>query len=161
MRTAAGRAYGITQISLGQVAVLKPPRTTEKIVNMCVVLRSMRKEVTAVDSEDKTYHLPVDAKGFDGEQYTIHSRLYETARGKELAIQSASGSDLFALIDQLSLQLRQDLGVGEHRIEGTIDLPVSERLTASVPAFRQAMRGVHAFWRNDIFSARSPRTFLR
>ncbi|MFH1845834.1 MAG: multiheme c-type cytochrome [bacterium] len=27
--------------------------------------------VTATDSEDKTYHLPVDAKGFDGEEYTI------------------------------------------------------------------------------------------
>ncbi len=28
-------------------------------------------DVTATDSEGKTYHLPVDTKGFDGEEYTI------------------------------------------------------------------------------------------
>jgi tetratricopeptide (TPR) repeat protein len=90
----------------------------------------------------------------DGERYTIHSRLYETARGKELATRSVEGSDLFALIDQLSLQLRQDIGLGAQHIEGTIDLPVSERMTESVHAFGLVMRGVQAFsGRNDIFSA--------
>lgn len=89
---------------------------------------------------------------WDGEQYTIRSRLYETARGRELATRSAEGSDLFALIDQLSVQLRQDIGLGAQHIERTVDLPVSERITASVHAFGLAMRGVHALSRNDIVS---------
>lgn len=89
----------------------------------------------------------------DGDDYTIDARLYETARGKELATRSVEGSDLFDLIDQLSVQLREDLGVGEQQIAGSVDLPVSERLTASAPAFRLACRGWRAFWRNDILSS--------
>jgi tetratricopeptide (TPR) repeat protein len=90
---------------------------------------------------------------WDGERYTIYSRLYETARGKELATRSVTGNDLFALIDSLSVQLRREMGVAEQHIEGTVDLPVSERLTASIPAFRLATRGLGAAGQNDIPTA--------
>ncbi|MBN2282089.1 MAG: hypothetical protein JXQ65_16015 [Candidatus Marinimicrobia bacterium] len=40
-------------------------------------------DVTAVDEEGKTYHLPVDPKGFDGEEYTIAS---EELAYKDMAI---------------------------------------------------------------------------
>jgi hypothetical protein len=42
-----------------------------KVPSGSVEDRIMWLHVTAVDSEGRTWHLPVDAKGFDGEEYTI------------------------------------------------------------------------------------------
>ncbi|MBR9978131.1 MAG: hypothetical protein KFH87_08590 [Bacteroidetes bacterium] len=44
-----------------------------KIPTGSVEERQLWLTVTAVDAEGKSYHLPVDKKGFDGEEYTISS----------------------------------------------------------------------------------------
>ncbi|MDX9759282.1 MAG: multiheme c-type cytochrome [Bacteroidota bacterium] len=44
-----------------------------KIPSGSVEERQLWLTVTAIDAHGKTYHLPVDAKGFDGEEFTISS----------------------------------------------------------------------------------------
>src|SRR5438093_13383338 len=52
MMTAAGAAYGSIQATFDHVAVLKPPRITEKTVSVLEVFCSIRNEVNAVASEE-------------------------------------------------------------------------------------------------------------
>jgi len=69
-------------------------------------------------------------------QLAVTTYLYETRRGKLIEERAFSGDDLFALVDQLSVQLRRDLGLPTQAIEEAKDLPVSELLTSSIPAYR-------------------------
>lgn len=72
----------------------------------------------------------------DSGQLVVTTRLYETRRGKLIQERTFSGDDPFTLADEVSVQLRRDLGVPTQVIEEARDLPVSELLTASKPAFR-------------------------
>ena len=86
-------------------------------------------------------------------QYTLEYQLYETRRAKQLVHQSFSGTDLFTLIDQMSEQLRRDLNVPAYRIEESTDLPVSELMTSSIPAFKQTALGFHVAAKSDLARA--------
>jgi len=81
----------------------------------------------------------------DATGYTLEYELYETRRAKSLARQSFSGTDLFALVDQMSEQLRRDLDIPAYRIEESTDLSVSELTTTSIPAFRSMSLAMHSF----------------
>jgi len=62
--------------------------------------------------------------------------LYRTADMKLMARGDVVKTDLFAAIDQLSLQLRRDLEIPSGHLEKTPDLPIGEILTRSLPAAR-------------------------
>jgi tetratricopeptide (TPR) repeat protein/TolB-like protein len=64
-------------------------------------------------------------------QFIIHTELFETERGKLLAERTFSGEDIFALIDEITVTLKQDLEIPENHIESTQDLPVAKILTSS------------------------------
>ncbi|MCK4677625.1 MAG: tetratricopeptide repeat protein [Bacteroidales bacterium] len=64
-------------------------------------------------------------------QFIIYTKLFETERGKLLAERTFSGEDIFALIDEITVTLKQDLEIPENHIESTQDLPVAEILTSS------------------------------
>jgi hypothetical protein len=63
------------EIEWGEAAVIKVQlfnaKAGHKIPTGSVEDRIVWLHVTATDSEGKTYHLPVDEKGFEGEEYTI------------------------------------------------------------------------------------------
>jgi tetratricopeptide (TPR) repeat protein len=78
----------------------------------------------------------------DGE-LSVSVSLYETRRQRPIAEHTYVGSDALRLVDQMSVQLRRDLGVPERQIEETTDLPVSGIISESPDAFR------HISWALD------------
>ncbi|MGD2123945.1 MAG: tetratricopeptide repeat protein [Gemmatimonadota bacterium] len=83
--------------------------------------------------------------------------LYDARRGGLLEERTFDGEDVFALADEISLQLRQDLGVPELGGEEDQDLPVSELLTDSPEAYRcyvEASEGIYV--RRDFAGAAIP-----
>lgn len=80
----------------------------------------------------------------------FESELYETRRGKLLNRRTFAGQNPFELVDQLSEQLRRDLGVPEYRLEESPDLPVAELLTSSLSAFEDASLAFHMAAGNEM-----------
>lgn len=70
--------------------------------------------------------------------------LYDVRRGKLIQERTFTGSDLFRLVDEISVQLKRDLGVPEQHIEEGRDLPFADLATNSVTAFRSFVEGVRA-----------------
>jgi tetratricopeptide (TPR) repeat protein len=83
----------------------------------------------------------------------VESELYDAPRGRLVARHAFSGNDPFELADQMSDQLKRDLGLPALQIEEAQDLPASEILTHSVSAFRQFALGWRAFLASDIDAA--------
>jgi tetratricopeptide (TPR) repeat protein len=83
----------------------------------------------------------------------VESELYDASRGRLVARHTFSGNDPFELADQMSDQLKRDLGLPTLQIEEAQDLPASEILTNSVSAFRQYALGSTAFAGSDIDAA--------
>ena len=75
--------------------------------------------------------------------FSIKTTLYETQRGKPIAENSLAGSDIFQLVDSMSVQLMQDLKIPAYYLDKTEDLPVSEQLTNSIPALRSFISGIY------------------
>jgi len=86
--------------------------------------------------------------------YVIETFLHETKRGKLITRNTFTGTDIFRLADEISLQLKYDLEIPTHHIEEVKDLPVSELATHSVPALKAYMVGLKAsMFHNDYQSA--------
>ena len=83
----------------------------------------------------------------------VESELYDAPRGKLVARHTFEGRDPFELADQMSDQLKRDLGLPTLQIEEAQDLPASEILTQSVSALRQYALGLKAFLASDIDAA--------
>ncbi len=67
--------------------------------------------------------------------FKIRLDLYETTRIKRLARHEYQGADLFGLIDQMTEQLKKDLGIPTSYLERVIDIPVNEVLTDSLASY--------------------------
>ena len=83
----------------------------------------------------------------------VESELYDGPRGRLVARHTFSGADPFELADQMSDQLKRDLGLPTLQIEDAQDLPASEILTSSVGAFRQYALGRTAALGSDFDAA--------
>ena len=80
--------------------------------------------------------------------------LYDARRGRLIQEHTFSGTDVFVLADEISLQLREDLEVPEMSGETAQDLPVSELITASSSAYRHYVEAVEGVWvRRDFVGA--------
>jgi len=77
--------------------------------------------------------------------YTIQTILYNTSNAKVLNQRTFKGKDLFNLIDEVTTQLKYDLKIPPALIEKTADLPVSEILTHSLPAFKMYCLGITGY----------------
>jgi tetratricopeptide (TPR) repeat protein len=89
-------------------------------------------------------HVPMFVSGTyrtnaDGLSVTV--RVFDTGRGRLVAEHTLAGSDLFEIVDSISVQLKRDLGVPAQYIEETEDLPVAEIVTSSMASFEHLMRG--------------------
>ncbi|MFB3132287.1 MAG: tetratricopeptide repeat protein, partial [Rhodothermales bacterium] len=78
------------------------------------------------------------------DRYRIETRLHRVKNGKVVAEHTVEGSDLLALIDEIAAQLKEDLEIPQKHIEETIDLPLAEVMTASLPALRAYVLAGHA-----------------
>jgi tetratricopeptide (TPR) repeat protein len=97
-----------------------------------------------------TYFLAGEIDG-SADQIVVRTRLYETQRGRLIQEREFSGSDLFELIDEMSLQLKNDLEMPAQQIEESRDLPVSEVLSGSQGAYRSLIAGNRAMSHNNDF----------
>ncbi|KPK83297.1 MAG: hypothetical protein AMS25_00045 [Gemmatimonas sp. SM23_52] len=75
------------------------------------------------------------------DEFAVTASLYETRRQRLLAENTFVGSDVLDLVDQISVQLRQDLGISDRHIEETSDLRIADILTDSPEAFRLQVVG--------------------
>jgi len=82
----------------------------------------------------------------------VESELYDAVRGRLAARHTFIGNDPFELADQMSDQLKRDLGLPTLQIEEAPDLPATELMTHSVGAFRQAVLGLKAVFFSDFDS---------
>lgn len=85
-----------------------------------------------------------------GEDWSLTTVLHDTRTSRERARHAYRGPDLFALVDQATVDLRRDLGVPEWHLAETPDLPVADITSRDPEAFRDFMRAVQALMlRND------------
>ncbi|MCK4407486.1 MAG: tetratricopeptide repeat protein, partial [Bacteroidales bacterium] len=90
------------------------------------------------------YHLNYFLTGSFTKQkndYSIKVFLYETKTGKLLSENIFTGTDIFNLIDELTIQLKKDLEIPESHLEEVNDLPLSEIFTNSFPALKNFTKG--------------------
>jgi len=74
-------------------------------------------------------------------EYSIKVFLYETKNGKLIAENTFTGTDIFNLIDELTIQLKKDLEIPESHLEEVNDLPLSEIFTNSFSALKNFTKG--------------------
>jgi tetratricopeptide (TPR) repeat protein len=85
-----------------------------------------------------------------GEDWSLTMVLQDTRTSRERARHAYCGPDLFALVDQATVDLRRDLGVPEWHLAETPDLPVADITSRDPEAFRDFLRAVQALMlRND------------
>jgi len=75
----------------------------------------------------------------DGLVLTID--LFDVGRGALVERRTYRGGDVLGMVDELSLQLREDLGIPSGALASTPDLPATELLTDSRDAFRAYVDG--------------------
>jgi len=73
--------------------------------------------------------------------FIVSTYLYETGTGKLIAEHNYRNTDIFPIIDQITRQLKADLGLPVWHIEDTEDLPVSALLTNDQAACREYFSG--------------------
>jgi len=69
-------------------------------------------------------------------QLIITIGLYDTERASLIEQRTYEGDDVLGMVDAISVRLRQDLGIPSGAMESAPDLPATELLTESRPAFR-------------------------
>jgi len=95
----------------------------------------------------------------DDSGLAIISQLIELSSGNMLSAQKTLGStesDLFAMIDQLSIQIKRELSLPDAAYEED-DLPVSAVSTGSADAYRHYIEGVEQYYR--LFYSRAKESF--
>lgn len=85
----------------------------------------------------------------------VRTELRETETAELVKARTYSGPTIFDVVDQISVQLRQDLEVPSAHLEQVKDLPVAELTTGSLEAFRAYAKGYAArVVRDDVDAAR-------
>ena len=72
---------------------------------------------------------------------SIQISLHNSRTTKLLAEKTFTGKDIFAIVDDIALWLKEGLDIPQAHIEKTVDLPVAEILTSSVPALQSFYGG--------------------
>lgn len=84
------------------------------------------------------------------DQFAIKMDVYTTQQAKRVAEHTFHGADLMQLVDEMSVQLKRDVGVPSARIDAATDLPVAEITTRSLPALEAMIGGANVVsFKND------------
>jgi tetratricopeptide (TPR) repeat protein len=70
-------------------------------------------------------------------EFAVEVSLYRTTNTKKVFSKTYRDSDLFALIDEMTVDLKHSLEIPAGHIENSNDLPLKESFTHSVPAVRE------------------------
>lgn len=101
-------------------------------------------------AEDR--HLPYFVNGSvlreDGE-IVMRAAVHETGTGEVLGHRTVRGSDVLAMIDELSVLIKKDLGLPRTQPGVVKDVPVGELLSTSIDAIRALTEGQAAILRDD------------
>ena len=89
----------------------------------------------------------------ENEIFTVNYQMYETNQGKLVSERSASGTDLFNIVDQLTLMVKEDLQIPQGSIESTEDLPVASILTNSLEAYESSISAFEAIQGQNDYQA--------
>jgi tetratricopeptide (TPR) repeat protein len=81
-----------------------------------------------------------------GDSVQITVNVHRSGNGERVGTHTATGSDFLALIDELSVEVKKDLGVPEVRPDSVKDLAVEELLSSSPEAVRAMIAGQTAAW---------------
>lgn len=87
------------------------------------------------------------ASGIEGT--TVRLSLYETESGRVVKERVSTSHDVLRAIDELSVQLKTDLGLPQSRPSGMQDLPVADLFSPDRRAFRALIEGQRAAERDD------------
>lgn len=74
------------------------------------------------------------------DQWQLQTELHESDSGKILASRTASGPELMALVDLVSRQMREDLGIPSAHLEDSQDLPIAELASSDLDAVNAHVR---------------------
>jgi tetratricopeptide (TPR) repeat protein len=83
------------------------------------------------------------------DQLIVNISLHNRKTSKLLSENTFSGKDVLAMVDEITLQLKDDLEIPLQHIENTEDLPVSELMTISIPALKYFFGGIDAVVLDD------------
>jgi tetratricopeptide (TPR) repeat protein/TolB-like protein len=78
--------------------------------------------------------------GADGDM-SVTMVLHDAGRGRVVDERTLNGTDVFELIDSMSVQLKHGLEVPDRHLEEVEDLPISEIQTNSLGAYRSSVAG--------------------
>jgi len=83
------------------------------------------------------------AGGYDktGEEYKISTELYEAESGRLISEHSIKGPNMFDLVDDLTVKIKEDIEIPTVRIKEAVDLKVADIFTSSMPALRDFTLG--------------------
>jgi len=107
---------------------------------------TLRRELAGKDHAPQFLSGTVDR---DGDRLTVTMTLYETRRGRRLAEHTFTGTDMFALVDDMTVVLKHDLDLPRQYIEDAEDLPIAEMMTTSVLSYEYLMRAYQALTLRD------------
>ena len=71
--------------------------------------------------------------------------IHDTKTTKLLAEKTFTGKDIFTLVDNMTVWIKNALGIPETHMESTVDLPVAEITSASIPALKYLYHGLDEY----------------
>lgn len=75
--------------------------------------------------------------------YYIHPKMYNTNTGQLTQKWDFFGKDLLKLLDEVSLQVKKDLGIPEEHLAEVLDYTIEQQLTNSLEAYKQFCFGIN------------------
>ena len=80
---------------------------------------------------------------------SVSISLHDTRTTKNLAEHTFTGRDIFVLVDDITAWLKEELEIPRSHIDNTVDLPVAEILTGSIPALKSLYKGFDEYILNE------------
>jgi len=90
------------------------------------------------------YHLSYFIDGdftFKDDIYTFNTRLYESRHGKLISQNSFTGNDIFAITDEITVKVKEDVGIPQSHIDSTYDHPIAQIFTSSLKSLEYFSAG--------------------
>ncbi|MDF1560432.1 MAG: tetratricopeptide repeat protein [Bacteroidales bacterium] len=103
---------------------------------------TLKKKIASEKHMD--YFTAGQIKGQDG-LLSAEIYIHDTRTTKLLAENTFTGRDIFTMVDNMTIWIKEALGIPEAHIENTVDLPVAEITTMSVPALKNLYHGLDEY----------------
>ncbi len=108
----------------------------------CLKVPLLLKKKVAQENQRDTFLSGEISK--QGENLRVVYTLYRSKDAKKLAVQTFEGKELFEMVDDMSVRLKEDLDIPAGHLDNVNDLPLGEIFTRSVPAARLYTRSQNA-----------------